>query len=66
VTVTNMAALRLIDAIYRNAGFAIPRKRIKALRLAVEYGNAVTPPVTEIIISALVEAIRGEGLEAAA
>jgi DNA (cytosine-5)-methyltransferase 1 len=31
-----------------------------------QYGNAVTPPVTEVIISALVEAIRGEDLERAA
>ena len=30
-----------------------------------QYGNAVTPPVAEVIISALVEAITGEQLEAA-
>ncbi|MDE1674690.1 DNA cytosine methyltransferase [Nocardia gipuzkoensis] len=28
-----------------------------------QYGNAVTPPVAEILISALVEAITGEGLD---
>jgi DNA (cytosine-5)-methyltransferase 1 len=31
-----------------------------------QYGNAVTPPVAEVIISALVEAITGEDLAAAA
>lgn len=31
-----------------------------------QYGNAVTPPVAEILISALVEAISGEELECAA
>ncbi len=31
-----------------------------------QYGNAVTPPVAEVIISALVEAITGEALERAA
>jgi DNA (cytosine-5)-methyltransferase 1 len=31
-----------------------------------QYGNAVTPPVAEVIISALVEAITGEDLERAA
>lgn len=31
-----------------------------------QYGNAVTPPVAEVIISALVEAINGEALERAA
>jgi DNA (cytosine-5)-methyltransferase 1 len=31
-----------------------------------QYGNAVTPPVAEIIVSALVEAITGETLERAA
>ncbi|MEV0993452.1 DNA cytosine methyltransferase [Nonomuraea sp. NPDC050202] len=31
-----------------------------------QYGNAVTPPVAELIVSALVEAITGEALERAA
>jgi DNA (cytosine-5)-methyltransferase 1 len=31
-----------------------------------QYGNAVTPPVAELIVSALVEAITGEALEVAA
>ncbi|WP_205625583.1 DNA cytosine methyltransferase [Actinomadura atramentaria] len=31
-----------------------------------QYGNAVTPPVAEILMSALVEAISGEELEPAA
>lgn len=31
-----------------------------------QYGNAVTPPVAEVIVSALVEAITGEDLERAA
>ncbi|MBO4273119.1 DNA cytosine methyltransferase [Microbispora triticiradicis] len=31
-----------------------------------QYGNAVTPPVAEVIVSALVEAITGEPIEAAA
>ncbi|TDB87279.1 DNA cytosine methyltransferase [Actinomadura sp. KC216] len=31
-----------------------------------QYGNAVTPPVAEVLVSALVEAITGQDLEAAA
>lgn len=31
-----------------------------------QYGNAVTPPVAEVLVSALVEAITGEDLERAA
>ena len=31
-----------------------------------QYGNAVTPNVAEVIISALVEAVTGEDLETAA
>ncbi|GGK61975.1 DNA cytosine methyltransferase [Sphaerisporangium melleum] len=31
-----------------------------------QYGNAVTPPVAELLVSALVEAITGEDIEAAA
>ncbi|NED08994.1 DNA cytosine methyltransferase [Streptomyces sp. SID6648] len=30
-----------------------------------KYGNAVTPPVAEVIVSALVEAVTGEPLEVA-
>jgi hypothetical protein len=63
VTVTNAAATGLIAALYLNAQFSIPRKRMKALSLAAEYGNAVTPPVAELIVSALVEAITGDELE---
>jgi hypothetical protein len=65
VTVTNRAGVALIDALYRDARYTIRRKRLKAVRLAVEFGNAVTPPVAEVIISALVEAISGETLAAA-
>ncbi|MFF4741264.1 DNA cytosine methyltransferase [Streptomyces sp. NPDC001262] len=40
-----------------------PRSKRHRVRL---YGNAVTPPVAELLISALVEAITGETLEVAA
>jgi hypothetical protein len=67
VTVTNTAGVRLVGLLYPQAiTYTVPRKRLKAMRLAVEYVNAVTPPVAEIIISALVEAITGEDLEVAA
>lgn len=66
VTLTNYAAMRLIGALYLTARYTIPRKRAKALRLAVEYGNAVTPPVAEVLFSALMEAIAAADLEAAA
>lgn len=39
-----------------------PSKRVKVR----QYGNAVTPPVAEVIVAALVEAITGDCLEAAA
>ncbi|MEV5819221.1 DNA cytosine methyltransferase [Micromonospora haikouensis] len=47
------------DSLFRNEA---PSKRIR-VRL---YGNAVCPPVAELIVSALVEAVTGESLERAA
>jgi len=44
-----------------HAGYqVVGSKRVKVR----QYGNAVTPPVAEVIISALVEAITGEPVAA--
>jgi DNA (cytosine-5)-methyltransferase 1 len=44
-------------------GYKVVGNRRQRVRM---YGNAVTPPVAEVIVSALVEAITGEDLETAA
>lgn len=44
-------------------GYQVVGNRRQRVRM---YGNAVTPPVAEVIISALVESISGEDLEVAA
>ncbi|MGV9543803.1 DNA cytosine methyltransferase [Nocardia beijingensis] len=41
-------------------GYAVLGNKREQVR---QYGNAVTPPVAEILISALVEAITGEGID---
>lgn len=46
---------------FRDGYVVVGNKRQKVR----QYGNAVTPPVAEILVSALVEAITGEDLEAA-